>query len=55
MEGRYYCRNCKQIVIPTAGEFQHPHGGMRTCLVCPKCQGMVYMKDDRKEPDEKTA
>ena len=47
---RFYCPKCKEIVTPTAGEFQHPHLGTRPCYICPKCQGMVYMKDDRKGP-----
>ncbi len=43
----YYCPKCQKDVLPTQGEFQHPHLGIRLCYVCPHCGGMVYPKDDK--------
>jgi len=43
----YYCSKCQKEVMPTQGQFQHPHLGMKSCYVCPQCKGMVYLKDDK--------
>lgn len=45
MEG-YYCSKCNKYVLTRVGWFTHPHEREKTCLVCDRCGGMVYLKED---------
>lgn len=40
----YYCEKCRKFVLAVGGSFNHPDLGMKTCLTCAKCGGMVYLK-----------
>ena len=42
----YYCPKCDKFVEARDGAFNHPDLGIRPCLVCPKCNHMVYKKED---------
>ena len=44
MTESYYCETCKKFVLTRLDMFRHPHEGMKTCLICCKCRGMVYLK-----------
>lgn len=44
MEG-YYCSRCNKFVLAMKGYFNHPQEGMKECLVCRRCGGMVYPKE----------
>lgn len=44
MTEQYFCSECKEFTPPDLGQFQHPHLGIRSCLICPKCHRMVYLK-----------
>lgn len=41
----YYCPKCNKMVMAVWGRFNHPDYGVRSCLVCYKCGGMVYLKE----------
>ena len=41
----YYCDKDKKFVATMLGAFNHPHEGRRTCVLCRRCQGMVYLKE----------
>jgi len=41
----YYCIKCEGFVAAERGTFTHPHLGQRSCAVCRKCGGMVYLKE----------
>lgn len=43
----YYCPQCQKFVSIMQGLFIHLHLGMKTCYVCRKCGGMVYIKEQR--------
>jgi len=45
----YYCRKCQEFVIPISGQFFHPHLGIKTAYLCPKCGTMVYPKERERE------
>jgi predicted SprT family Zn-dependent metalloprotease len=45
----YYCEKCREYVMPELAKFQHPHGGEKSCMVCRKCGGMVYLKEQEKQ------
>jgi len=40
----HFCERCQKFVLAQQGYFQHLHEGTKTCLVCRKCGGMVYLK-----------
>ena len=44
MEG-HYCEKCRKFVLVVPGEFFHPHGKWQSCLICARCGGMVYFKE----------
>ena len=41
----FYCPKCGKFVLPRQSKFNHPYEGEKSCYVCAKCWGMVYMKD----------
>jgi len=44
----YYCPKCMKFVLAVVAYFQHPHEGVKTCLICRRCGGMVCSKE---QPD----
>mgnify|MGYP001615733507 CR=1 FL=1 len=47
MIDKYVCPQCQVIVLPIQSKFIHPHLGDSSCLVCPECQTMVYLKEEK--------
>ena len=45
----YHCIKCNKYVLTRGEVFIHPHLGMKTCLVCCKCGGMVYLREQGSE------
>jgi len=43
----YWCDKCGKFVAPESGVFQHPDVGRATCLLCPRHDCMVYLKEDK--------
>lgn len=44
-----YCETCRKFVTAILGHFIHPHHSRRSCLVCRKCGGMVYRREQEQE------
>ena len=40
----YWCERCQKFVMAESGAFDHPHLGMKPCMICRHCGRMVYIK-----------
>ncbi len=42
----YYCKKCNITVIPVTGYFNHPTEGCSPSKICPRCETMIYIKEE---------